>query len=201
MAMNLRFVRLGLPIVLLSAAACGRAPVPAVEDVQPETPGATPVYNETTGRLEQILSDRDGDGRQETRAFMDGVRLLRIEIDRNGDDTPDRWEYYTSVGEPPLAVIERAEEADGSDGTITRRETYTNGVIERVEEDTTLDGALDKWETYQRGRLAYVDLDLAGDGRPTRRLVYAADGRLDRMESDPDGDGEFEPDQPSARQQ
>ena len=44
--------------------------------------GIAPVYNKETGRLEQLLSDRDGDGRQETRAFMDGAQLQRIEIDR-----------------------------------------------------------------------------------------------------------------------
>ena len=59
----------------------------------PSLPPATPVYNKTDGKLEQVLSDSDGDGKIETRAFMDGRKLLRIEIDRNADDRADRWEY------------------------------------------------------------------------------------------------------------
>jgi len=177
--------------LLLPIMACGAAPE------HESTPAATPIYNPRTGRLEQIVSDRDGDGRQETRAFMDGTRLVRIEIDRNGDDVVDRWEYYTSAGEPPVAVIERAEEAGGPDGTITRRETYVDGELTRVEEDTTLDGRPDKWESYRQGRLVHVDLDLAGEGRPTRRLVYGPDGSVERLESDRDGDGVFVPDVPA----
>jgi hypothetical protein len=171
----------------VAVAACGRAPgsEPAGQ--------VTPVYDEQTGRLEEIVSDRDGDGRVETRAFMDGTRLVRIEIDRNGDGKVDRWEYYRSEGEPPVAVIERAEEAGGADGAITRRETYVDGVLDRVAEDTSLDGRADKWETYRQGRLVQVDLDLAGRGSPSRRLVYGADGSVERLESDADGDGVFEP--------
>lgn len=186
-----RACSVGLTALAMATLACGRAPEPA------SSPATTPVYNEQTGRLEQILSDRDGDGRQETRAFMDGARLVRIEMDRDGDGRVDRWEYYQSVGDPPQAAIERAEEAGGPDATVTRREFYVDGLLDRVEEDTTLDGRLDKWETYQKGRLVHVDLDLAGKGQPTRRLVYGADGNVVRMESDRDGDGLFEPDAPA----
>ena len=36
-----------------------------------------------------------------------------------------------------------------------------------------------------------MDLDLAGRGFPDRRLIYRANGTLDRSESDPTGDGRF----------
>jgi hypothetical protein len=88
-------------------------------------------------------------------------------------------------------VIARAEEAGGPDGAITRREAYENGILTRVEDDTTGDGQPDKWETYEDGRLTHVDLDLQGRGTPTRRLIYGADGAVDRVEGDPDGDGVF----------
>jgi hypothetical protein len=170
-----------------SLVACGRAPESAPAGA------ATPVYNQQTGRLEQIVSDRDGDGRVETRAFMDGTRLVRIEIDRDGNEKVDRWEHYASAGDPPEAVVERVEEAGGPDGAITRRETYAGGVLERVEEDTNLDGKPDKWEVYRRGHLAHVDLDLESRGSATRRLVYGTDGNIERLEADADGDGVFEP--------
>ena len=57
----------------------------------------SPIYNPRSGRLEQIVSDRNGDGIVDTRAFMDGPTLQRIELDRNGDSRPDRWEYYRKV--------------------------------------------------------------------------------------------------------
>lgn len=179
---------LALSVLLMAAAGgCGPASEPGSSTV------ATPIYNPATGRLEQIVSDRDGDGRVETRAFMDGTRLVRIEIDRDGDEKVDRVEHYTTSGEPPAAMIERAEEVGGPDRAVVRREAYVGGHLERVEEDTDVDGRPDKWETYAKGRLVYVDLDLTGRGTPARRLVYSADGSIDRLEADADGDGVFEP--------
>jgi hypothetical protein len=179
----------GLAAFASMTIACGGADPPA-EPVA----AATPVYNQTTGRLEQLISDRDGDGTPDTWAFMDGTRLLRIEIDRDGDGAADRWEFYEAApGTAAGTAIARAEEAGGAGAPVTRREFYTRGVLDRVEEDTDLDGRVDKWEAYADGRLTQVDLDLSGAGRPTRRMVYAADGSVARMEADADGDGVFSP--------
>jgi hypothetical protein len=162
-----------LPVLAagLLSVACGPAP---------PTGQATPVYNRTTGRLEQLVSDADANGTPDARAYMDGVALQRIELDRNQDGKPDRWEHYApsaagaSVGTPPAIV--RAEEANGADARVTRTESYKDGVLARVEEDTDLDGRVDKWETYEDGELRFVDLDLEGQGVATQRLVYATDG-------------------------
>ena len=184
-----------ISLFALSATACQRPAAP------PATAGgATPVYNKQTGRLEQLLSDKDGDGKIDTRAHMDGVRLKMIEIDQNGDERPDRWEYYVpapkvgaTASQPGATVIERVEEAAGQSGAITRREFYVEGVIARTEEDTDLDGRFDKWEQYEAGQLMRVDLDLKGQGFASRRLLYRADGQFDRVEDDADGDGKFVP--------
>lgn len=167
---------------------------------------AVPSYNSKTGKLQQLTLDRNGDGRIDTWADMDGVHLEAIQIDRHGTGHPDRWEYYTegtpAPGSQPTAgsafdlqtVIVRAEEANGPDlRTITRREFYSNGVITRVEEDTNFDGRVDKWETYDHGVLVRMDLDLSGRGTPDRRLVYRADGSFDHVEVDLTGDGHFVP--------
>ncbi len=168
--------------------------------------GAIPVYNKQTGRLEQLLSDKNGDGKIDTRAHMDGVRLKMIEIDQNADEKADRWEYYipaatsgATVRPTTSTVIERVEEAGQRNGRITRREFYTDGVIARTEEDSDFDGRLDKWEFYEAGQLMRVDLDLTGRGAVTRRLLYKADGTFDRVEEDPDGDGKFVPLTPAAK--
>jgi hypothetical protein len=158
---------------------------------------ATPVYNKQTGALEELQSDRDGDGKIDTRAFMDGVRLKHIEIDRNGDGKTDRWEFYVpGAGVSPGAAqtaLSHVEEAGAFDDRVTLREFYQGGARVRVEEDTDLDGRTDKWEFYDRGVLARVELDLVGKGYPSQRLVYRADGNLDRIETDPEGDGTFVP--------
>ncbi|HYN10654.1 MAG TPA: hypothetical protein VES67_24940 [Vicinamibacterales bacterium] len=183
----------GVVLAVLATCACEQ---PAAH---PSEGGATPVYNKQTGRLEQLLSDKNGDGKIDTRAHMDGVRLKMIEIDLNGDERPDRWEYYVPASKdlkqpsPPSAtVIERVEEAAQPNGRITRREFYVDGVIQRSEEDTDLDGRIDKWEVYEHGQLTRVDLDLLGKGFATRRLVYHDNGTFDRVEEDPDGDGKFD---------
>ncbi len=152
-----------------------------------------PVYNRTTGQLEQLVSDRNGDGKPDTWASMSGTRITKIAIDRSGDGHPDRWEYYSApLADGSPTTIERADEANGEDGqTVTRHERYVRGVLQSVDDDTDGDGRPDKWETYEGGRLARVDLDLVGRGTPTRRLVYSADGSMTRVEADPDGDGQF----------
>jgi hypothetical protein len=167
--------------VLLPAAALATL---ASACAQPATIATTtPVYSKSTGKLEQLVADRDADGKPDARAFMDGATLKRIEIDRNHDGRPDRWETYASpapgtAGPGAPAQITLAEEANGSDSRVTRRENYQNGEIEHVQEDTDLDGRMDKWETYRDRRLAYVDLDIEGTGSANRRLTYAADGSV-----------------------
>jgi hypothetical protein len=158
---------------------------------------ATPIYNKQTGALEELHSDRDGDGKVDTRAFMEGVRLKHVEIDRNADGKTDRWEFYVAApgagAGSTQTVLSHVEEAGAFDGKVTLREFYQNGAKVRVEEDTDLDGRIDKWEVFERGVLARVELDLVGKGFPSQRLVYRSDGNLDRIETDPEGDGTFVP--------
>lgn len=157
---------------------------------------ATPVYSQETGKLEQLLSDSNGDGTVDTRAFMDGTLLKRIEIDRNGDSRPDRVEHYAiaPLSRAPMGFeIERAEEANGSDERITRREVYERGSLVRVEEDTDGNGTTDKWEHYERGVMTRIDLDLTARGTADRRMFYRRDGSVERVEVDPEGRGDWQP--------
>jgi len=181
MAIAHRFL-LSAAVLVIIGGGCGQGSVPKRT--------ATPVYNKTTGKLEELVADENADGKADARAFMDGAVLKRIEIDRDHDGRPDRWEEYAALernavpGEPKIV---RAEEANGPDGRITRHEYYKDGELERVEEDTDLDGRVDKWETYRDRRLLYVDMDLEGTGVPTRRLTYDATG--DVTSGPPPGSG------------
>jgi hypothetical protein len=172
---------------LVLGAACDAPPDLAVARPVPE-------YHRDTGKLTKLSADRDGDGRLDTWAYMDGLQTSRIEIDRTGDGQPDRWEYYEPAPEgaaSPSRIV-RAEERASPGARVTRRETYQQGALAGAEEDTDGDGRADKWEYFEAGRLARVDLDTLGKGYPSRRLIYEVGGRV-RVETDPEGDGVFVP--------
>lgn len=184
-------------VTVSSSAACS---APALSPSSGHA-AATPIYSKDTGRLEQLVSDRDGDGKLDTRAFMDGTTLQRIEIDRNADGRPDRWEHYHTAANARArseVEIERAEEANGSNERITRREFYERGTVVRIEEDSNADGRIDKWEHYGGGQLVRIELDLKGAGFPDRRMTYRPDGGVDRVEVDLEGRGNWRPFTPPA---
>ena len=168
-----------------------------------------PEYD-ATGRLKQLTYDRDGDGKIDTWGFMDGARVVRVEVDENGDGQVDRWEYHTTGSQGAAGAngadgatgagangvettVERIDRSTRHDGRVSRQEFFDHGVLTRVEEDTDGDGKIDKWETYTAGALAVLALDSKGRGTPDRRLIYEPDGTLGRIESDPNGTGTFQP--------
>jgi len=170
------------------------------------------VYDEKTGKLELLKYDSNGDGKVDTWSYMDGARIVRIEIDKDADGLVDRWEHYRS--DQTLAKVGASRSNDGvedswfypgSDGTLARIEVSTrrDGKVSRVEhfqqdqlivaeEDVDANGAMDKWELYEGDRLAAVEFDTKHRGKPDRRLIYAADGSA-RLEIDPKGSGQFVP--------
>ena len=171
--------------------ACGRAtPEPAKK--------LEPTYNKQTGRLELLRYDSDGDGRFDTFSYMDGARILRIEIDRNEDGKIDRWEYYGpdrrlekvgfSRGQDGVedawsyfdanGAVERIEISTKRNRKVDRIEHYEKGALVRAEEDGDGDGRFDKWETYDGERLASVAFDTMRRGTPDRRLIYNEDGTV-----------------------
>jgi hypothetical protein len=195
--------------VVLAATACEKA---TLQEAPPDKPAMQvkrtdrlePQYDQA-GKLEKLQYDRNGDGKVDTWGYMDGARVVRVEVDENGDSRVDRWEYHratdagTAAPSPQTALagpdrtVERIERSTRFDGTVSRREFFDNGTLTRIEEDTDANGAVDKWETYADGTLSLLALDTSGRGTPDRRLVYRADGNLDRIEEDPTGSGSFRP--------
>jgi hypothetical protein len=171
-----------------------------------------PVYDPNTGRLQQLRYDSDGNGKVDTVSYMDGTRVLRIEIDKDEDGKIDRWEYYDAAGKLEKVGVSRANDGvqdawsyigpDGKvsrvaistsrDGRISRTEFYQADVLMSAEEDTDGDGVVDKWESYESGRLASVAFDPMHRGKPDRRLTYAADGSV-KIEVDAHGMGRWSP--------
>ena len=192
-----------LGVGLLAVSAC-RAPAPEGPRV------IQPKYDEQTGKLKQLQYDADRNGKVDTISYMDGARILRIEIDKDEDGKVDRWEHYGAdqklekVGVSrsgdgiedawsyagPDRQIVRIEISTRRDGRISRIEHYQGEQLSSAEEDTDADRAIDRWETFDSGRLTMVSFDSTHRGKPDRRLVYAADGSV-RVEIDPSGAGNW----------
>jgi hypothetical protein len=169
---------------------CGGPPSPQLGT------GIQAVYDPATGRLQQLRLDSDKNGTVDTVSYMDGTRVIRIEVDKDEDGRVERWEYYGPERQLEKVGFSRANDGkedawsfnglDGSvvridisterDGRVTRTEHYQNGVLTRAEDDDDRDGRADRWETYDGGRLASVAFDTTHRGTPDRRLVYGADG-------------------------
>lgn len=199
--------RIGALTLLIAASALAGCQQPSAPQKKLE-----PTYNKKTGKLELLRYDSNGDGRFDTFSYMDGTRIVRIEIDQDEDGKIDRWEYYgpdrrlEKIGFSRAkdgiedawsffdakGALDRIEISTRRNRTVDRVEHYVNGVLVRAEEDSDGDGRYDKWETYEGERLASVAFDTAHRGTPDRRLIYAADGSV-RMETDLQGTGTFVP--------
>jgi hypothetical protein len=199
---------------LFSAAACAD---PEKARLKATT---TATYDKQTGRLRELTSDGNRNGRIDTWTEMDGPRPLRSRIDRDEDGTIDRWEYYDTAGQVAKVgysrlnngrpdawafadsngKVARVEISSTSDEhKIDRWEHYDTaatpspdgtGVLRRAEEDTDGDGRVDKWEIYEAGVIGTAAFDENGDGRPDRRLTYRGSA-LVLIESEPDASGTF----------
>ncbi len=142
-----------------------------------------PTYDTTSGRLRELSYDSNSDGHADMKAFMDGSRVLKVEVDENLDGRPDRWEYYgppdadapsgDAAGRFPAPI--RVEFATRHDGKVTRKEGFEAGRLAWVEEDRDGDGRIDRWETYVDGALSTLALDTEGRGTPNRQITYVGD--------------------------
>jgi hypothetical protein len=177
-------------------------------------------YDKATGKLSLLKYDSDGDGKVDTVSYMDGARVVRIEIDKNEDGKVDRWEYYDANQKLTKIGTSRAGDgkedswsyfsADGGlsrvdvstrhDGKVNRVEHYLKDVLVAAEEDVDGDGQMDKWEVYDGDRLASVAFDTTHRGTPDRRLTYGANGTA-TLEVDPKGTGQFVPVTPQSNPQ
>jgi hypothetical protein len=154
------------------------------------------------GAIRRIDYDTDRDGRIDMRAYLLSGRTVRIEVDGNGDGVVDRWEYYRVDG--GLDRLGTSSESDGvedtwvvqtgdqmrvdvsthRDGIVDRRELHQGGALVRSEQDTNGDGRIDQWQRFERGRLRELLIDTTlASGEPDRRLLYADNGVLQRIES------------------
>jgi hypothetical protein len=166
-------------------AACNSTPDPRQTNFRVERPNVKAQYDEKSGHLTRLEVDTNKNGVTDTWTYMDGTRIDRIEIDKDENGRIERWEHYL---DNKLSKVGSSTRGDGVEDEWAFQGAA--GVLERVETDTDRDGHVDKWEAYEAPQIAggqpvlrAVSLDPDSTGRPTRRLLYRADGTFDRSET------------------
>jgi hypothetical protein len=148
---------------------------------------------EWRGRADRETSETAGPGsvlpnvRRVYGLIGTGVERQKIlvcrEVDTNLDGTKDVWRFYTDKGEA------LREEADANyDGRTDTWLTFANGRLAEVKVDLDHDGNPEEWKFYSAGKLTRLKRDTNRDGKPDVWEIYAANGRLERMGVDVDGD-------------
>ncbi len=114
-------------------------------------------------------------------------RVVRREVDLNGDGKVDEWDAYDEDGnlskavydldfdgKPDLVVtyekgqLVKKELAPGFDGMARTVAYYENGKLVRKERDSKGTGKIDTWEYYENGELDRIGYDDDGDGQVDR---------------------------------
>ena len=176
-----------IPLVFLCAlaVACDSPPDPRRTDFKVERGGVKAEYSPKTGRLQRLEVDTNKNGKIDSWTFQDGTKLERIEIDKDENGKIDRWEHYVNN---KVVKIGSSSRGDGVEDEWAF--PGPNGALDRVEADTDRDGRIDKWENYEPSPkpggapvLRSVSTDPDSSGRPTRRLLYRADGSFERSET------------------
>ena len=210
--MPIRFIVVAAAVAL--AAGCSQAPA---------APPAAASYDVKTGKLATLSLDANRNGAIDAVSYMEGTRVLRVEVDEDENGKVDRWDFYGAdrrlekVGfsrqndgvMDAVAyydagdVLSRMEISTQRDGRFDRIERYSNGRLTMSADDTNGDGRPDKWDEYEptsassRQQAEYsivsTSFDDTGRGRPDRRFVYGPNGTIARVELDADGDGVFVP--------
>jgi len=195
----------------LLAASCSSSPAKA----------PLPHYDAETGQLRTLETDANENGRIDTVSYMDGARIVRIELDQDENGHVERWDFYDAAGQlekvglsrsndgvmdavafyDPAGVLKRMEISTARDGRFDRAELYEHGRLSSSADDTNRDGRPDKWDSYRvvpasAGQpvdytITATSFDDSGSGRPERRFVYGNGGAIARVEIDPEGDGLF----------
>jgi hypothetical protein len=127
--------------------------------------------------------------------FSPGGSAIRAQIDTDGDGVADRWEYYGPDGR--VAKVGSSRRSPGKPDTWSYPDGF--GGVGRREYDDDGDGIAERAEDLLDGVVVAEELDTDGDGRRDRRLVRGPSGAIERIETDPDGEGHWQRSVPVTR--
>ncbi|WP_255516448.1 putative signal transducing protein [Luteimonas suaedae] len=134
------------------------------------------------GPEQTVPADEDDDGIVETSYVHTGERLRRIEIDRNGDGTPDLVHFSDWRGRPVRDTYD-----DDFDGRMETRVRHRGVVWHETTTDDDGDGRIDYRAEATAGVL-FRETWYDHEGREIKRIVYEG-GLPVRGTFDSDGDG------------
>ena len=156
---------------LLVAAACSRQPAGAKTVVE---------YDPATGHLHKLAFDSNHNGTNDTVSYMDGTRILHVDLDLDENGKVERSDVYK-----PDGTIDYVGIASKDDGVIDSKVYYAprlrsgqgaGMVMQRIEISTKRDGKFDRTEFYENvgGSAVLVRSadDIDGDGKPDKWDVY-----------------------------
>ena len=160
--------------------------------------GPYQAYYDRNGRLERLLYDKNGDKHADVvTLYQPNGKPLRSEIDSDLDGVVDRWEHFTSDGALEKVARSRRRpgvpdiwEWAGPNGQIVRRESDEDG--DGKPEVTQSFGAIPTPGLPESLGVTAEELDTNGNGKPDRRLIRRADGKVVRIEKDVNEDGLWE---------
>lgn len=128
------------------------------------------VYDNETGRLRTITFDANKNGKNDSVSYMDGTRIVRIELDLDENGKVERWDFYGLYGE-----LEKVGSSSLNDGVMDSQAFYgAANAFQRIEISTKRDGRFDKTEFYERNHnlLVRTEEDTNGDSRPDKWDTY-----------------------------
>ncbi len=148
--------------------------------------GAKTAYDPTVHTF-----DTNNDGRTDAWHHLESIegtiKVTLKEYDLNHDGKIDVIRAFNENG-----AIVRDELDFDFDGKIDQWTYYENGIISRVELDYTFDGKPEVFKYFQEGVLVRVERDLNNDGNIDHIEHYNAQGEIESVQSDDNGDGRFE---------
>ena len=176
---------------LLTLTACGGS-----QNATPESSGESDSTAETSEHVTAaglilVEVDLNGDQRAEVynyyRNRSQAERLLvRREADLNQDGRIDIWSYYDDTG------IITQEKMDGDfDGNADWVDHYQNGQRTLSEVDSNSDGNFDLFKYFVEGKLIRKERDTTNNGKIDHWELYE-DGKLMKAGMDTDGDGNID---------
>ncbi len=151
------------------------------------------VRERTTGDGNLVVEvDLDGDDQPDIYNYYrklegEGRLLLRKEMDLNQDNRIDVWSFFTETGD-----LER-EEMDGDfDGNIDWIDHYQGGKRVMSEIDTQNAGRFDLFKYYEQGTIRRKERDTTSDGQVDHWEYFDEKGNVVKVGWDIDGDGQMD---------
>ena len=174
-------------LAALALAACAKKPAPTAAtnagSAAATTTGGNANNSQPPGLSAEVTESITEDG------------LIRREIDLNGDGQPDIVNLIRPLEDERVAVAKNTDlNFDGKFDVFTEFDAF--GQISRERIDTDFDGDIDTIDLYKDGARVKSDRDIDFDGDFDVYAFYIVetDGRvrLDRKESDTDGNGKID---------